>query len=936
MKARPLIYALCFSLCTAMFAQEIMKQGDFSQASDDLLPECCGVNCKVSKYMEDLTWNMCGRLEITQVDRGAVDTISCKVFFGGDYSKPDAVGGYPCKPNTTYQFSIDLKGDIPVVFMRGYTWSRKGNPARPSTLPTTLNQVNVRSEWVNYKGAFTTGADAEFAALGISIWESTKYHPLRNKVGSYLLFDNISIREKSANPLFSDRRSGRPELKAVKAACTADFDFSDFQVFKTGGKPQAETRVKVSSDDKAIRMRIECDEPLKITAVEKGARKSLWSGDVIEIFFAAKSGDRLLSQFAFGPDGSTYTGNGSSTTVRYDWEVKATVTAQGWSGDVVIPFASLGWTGPRAGESVGFNVCRQRRAAEEFTTWSFQPLSFHDTGHFGRLILGNYPDGMSREEYEASMARREAAAAQDKLDRLKQQKLLVAPVRITSDFSLPYMPDELLSAPDRLEVTAAVNEIKPLALAVANMTDRTVEYRVVAEVKDPGCRYNRDWEDGLPFPGVTIRKALRIRDDTTGDNPIYDPLPKLDEASSIMIPPREVALLWLDFNTFDMPPGRIDGWLRLIPLNGRGAFKQAGKGFGNFNYDGDMKDIPLTLNVRDIVLSKEPARPADYFVEYQDSAYPYLYEAGMRIFALSPWYFQFPYDEKAGEFILQPEGRSAGKAEKAILPVLAKGHEKFFVGYSCYATFKRLYGEDKKHLWGKWLKAVSRYIKSLGAKPENCYLEVFDEPDPKKIQEVLEAMKGVQEAAPEFTITLTLGGRIWTAEEIRILHPYVDHWVLSHNRYITRPDHLGYIEWAKTQGKTLSHYSAPTQVRASLDREYRRAAWLGELMGSDNDNFYQGYDGAAGTAWKANPGGGLLFFRQDACVPSLRYMALRQGMMDVKYLAKLREVGKDSPEAQAFLKTAAKRVCVDLSHDPTAADKVREEAVALILKLQKK
>ena len=64
-------------------------------------------------------------------------------------------------------------------------------------------------------------------------------------------------------------------------------------------------------------------------------------------------------------------------------------------------------------------------------------------------------------------------------------------------------------------------------------------------------------------------------------------------------------------------------------------------------------------------------------------------------------------------------------------------------------------------------------------------------------------------------------------------------------------------------------------------------------------------------------------------------MAVRQGMTDVKYLQKLREVGKESPEAQDFLKTAAKRVVVDFGHDPSMPDKVREEAAALILKLQK-
>ena len=75
----------------------------------------------------------------------------------------------------------------------------------------------------------------------------------------------------------------------------------------------------------------------------------------------------------------------------------------------------------------------------------------------------------------------------------------------------------------------------------------------------------------------------------------------------------------------------------------------------------------------------------------------------------------------------------------------------------------------------------------------------------------------------------------------------------------------------------------------------------------------------------------------EKAVPSVRYMAVRQGITDVAYLQKLREVGKNSPEAQAFLKNAAKRVLVDHAHDRHMPDKVREEAAELIVKiLQKK
>ena len=111
-------------------------------------------------------------------------------------------------------------------------------------------------------------------------------------------------------------------------------------------------------------------------------------------------------------------------------------------------------------------------------------------------------------------------------------------------------------------------------------------------------------------------------------------------------------------------------------------------------------------------------------------------------------------------------------------------------------------------------------------------------------------------------------------------------------------------------------------------------AWFGEYHQAESDSMYRLAEDREGCDWIHPTAGEQLLFIYGGAVPTMRYMALRQGVMDIKYLAKLREVGKDSPEAQAFLKTAAKRVVIDAPHDKTLPDQVRKEASALILKLQ--
>lgn len=71
-----------------------------------------------------------------------------------------------------------------------------------------------------------------------------------------------------------------------------------------------------------------------------------------------------------------------------------------------------------------------------------------------------------------------------------------------------------------------MNEFKPLPLAIANLTDKTAEYRVVLETAEG---YNGGYGlKGFPEKQITLRKAVRFKDsDQDAGSLRLDPLPKM-------------------------------------------------------------------------------------------------------------------------------------------------------------------------------------------------------------------------------------------------------------------------------------------------------------------------------------------------------------------------------------------------------------------------
>jgi hypothetical protein len=120
-----------------------------------------------------------------------------------------------------------------------------------------------------------------------------------------------------------------------------------------------------------------------------------------------------------------------------------------------------------------------------------------------------------------------------------------------------------------------------------------------------------------------------------------------------------------------------------------------------------------------------------------------------------------------------------------------------------------------------------------------------------------------------------------------------------------------------------------------LDREFRQNAWMCERWGLNGNAIYQAIDGQGGAGarnWKLTTSGGLLYRAGERFIPSVRAMAFRQGVEDLKYLAALRKKAGNSRQVQEFIQESAIKVTENpAGGDRYVPDRIREKAIELIL-----
>ena len=706
---------------------------------------------ELTQFVEDSTWNRCLKLELKDyfIDKDGLKHVNAGVMLGGDAKKP----GFPCKPDTVYEFKFELKGTAERAMVNFYQWDDKGKSKKQKT---SIHLIRPQKEWTVYKGKFRTSANAKRAALYIQFWGNEKRRDLREKIGQYILIDKISVSEtEEFAPGTAPKNSSPVQLKPAPVFIAGKSlenaaRISGFKDLMEDKPAKLKTNAEIYRSGNVLHVRIDCFGPITSDAYKGTGGGEIWKDDLVEMFFESPDPNLPFLQFVVSAGNGRWMGNGSPNILNEysSWKSAVSRISGGWRIEAEIPFALLGYkSAPADGEHLRFNLCRQHPAPGTFdkpdysrgnrfgahmmfdnSAVIFGRGSNHDIRRFAVLFLGTMKPfcektrgGVSAEERkdlaivgllskldpeQPGIAFAAASELEKRLRylRLAKEPFLLAQLNTTKDFSLPFFPNELQNHGKLLKVRAAVNEQAPLVLALANMGTAPEEYRVL--FNDGWAKQHPSQEfgtavtglrqmDGTAFPSakIELRRGIPMRDaDTPKHERMLDILAKLNEASTIPVQPKEAGLLWITFDCSDVKPGVYKGRITVFPLNGENRTFRNGPN-GTYIVQGATKDFPLELEVLPITLPKKSPMPFNGYVRpgrEDGSAFLDRYDCFMHM--VTPWYFTFKYDPDGT--VTEATTRSFLEPQlEMIVSAIRKNPDmndpKIMVGYSVYPVWKK-------------------------------------------------------------------------------------------------------------------------------------------------------------------------------------------------------------------------------------------------------
>lgn len=168
--------------------------------------------------------------------------------------------------------------------------------------------------------------------------------------------------------------------------------------------------------------------------------------------------------------------------------------------------------------------------------------------------------------------------------------------------------------------------------------------------------------------------------------------------------------------------------------------------------------------------------------------------------------------------------------------------------------------------------------------------------------------------------------------------PVMGDWTLYRGS-VDVPDgkaHLAFIAETCSNGGSVWHYTCSTSGRAPIYETYRLHPWFGwahRLTGNQFFIFQEMTGGFGPYDFKCAMSSGIAYRNFNVTMPSLRYMALRRGVYDVKYLEALAAAKGGDPDVKAFLERAPMEVLQN-RHDTSTPDRIRDGAIRLLLQTQ--
>ncbi len=175
-----------------------------------------------------------------------------------------------------------------------------------------------------------------------------------------------------------------------------------FVDYRGRGNAEHETKFLLAYDHRALYIAVVGDEPDPgaITLQPRERDGEIWRDDDIEVFVDADFDRSTYHQFAvnlggvqFDAIGGPEHGQWGDTKWDARWESRVSIGATQYVVEFVIPYEALGVGAPKAGDTWGLNICRQRqalsatRAYPEMDAWSIPYANFHVPTHFGTVTF---------------------------------------------------------------------------------------------------------------------------------------------------------------------------------------------------------------------------------------------------------------------------------------------------------------------------------------------------------------------------------------------------------------------------------------------------------------------------------------------------------------------------------------------------------------------
>ena len=947
----------------------LLRNGDFDgkDFNQDIFVQLDKGKVKVSQVTEDLSWNKCVKMEITGFKKtDAGELLTASLLFG----KNDGQYGVPVQPDTQYKFSMELKGNrgvsLWVVLFDSATkqfWKGKSVRLTPRSAEPSPQS------WTRVSGSFKTGPKTRFACLKLMFWADSKQMKKMPAVGDYVMVDNIRIVKQQTLDQTVPVSPGKNAEAEVRPAFTVPADTVLVLPQRRDPSVKLQLPVRFSCNEHGITFTAELPpaQPGLTPVAENG--KKLWKEDVLELFFSPPVKDRLYTQFAMSSGGGRYRGTGMEDGQFDRWTGKAETRDGKRICTMVIPWELIGFTRrPPAGTRLGINIA----VTLNKKGYAYAPVkvNFADVDNFASIIFGSVgqyreivmaelkkdaPESLRSEidQFAASGetdAGKVIAAAQTLRKKILSAKMGNAPflavrLPLTGNFTVPVNLDPEHLIREKIVLSAAGNESAMLPVAILNRTGQTAAYRVIvhADAKNYNSAERTGLGNDFPAEKIIFREAFPVKD-SEAEKPglIFDPLPKMNEAHVLVVPPHEAGIVWLEFDCNGVKPGQYPGSIRIIPLSEPAKFVR-------HNYQGKMQDYPLELEVLPFKLP--PPRPVSFF--HPPISKDYMLMAcrlGSPAISINSWYFPFKFDLK-GTLVRGDAPRAVAEFKKA-KELFAGAPEwvqpKYRVGYSIYKIFKeaslpkkvKVFSPEWENCWRNYLKAFRKVTDGCGIPPSQIFIELVDEPQVKYEKEYLTMTRIAVETLPDAKFYMTWGpanfgfsaDRIAAFESLLKVHSY-------HQLLLDDPVMLAQIrETQKKAGYYTIMYECNTNIRETLHNYYRLHPWRVRINHFDGVGIYTFVHGNWGQPgvpdWKLTHRGALTYRSDDHCIPSIRLYALLRGVDDIRYWDALLPYRKD-PEVAKFLASVPAQVLKN-RHDPEAPDQFRKQAVELLLKVTRK